>query len=178
MTSQEYKDQIDQHVFKNLPGLNKYSLPRLVKISLNVGLPKDAQQKSKLEIAKSDLRLISGQVPRVTRAKKAVAGFKIRKGDIVGLHLTLRGKRMYDFLLKFISLALPADRDFRGFKLNALDQAGNFTLASTDRSIFPELKDRSSREGGLAVTIITTAKNTNNAKVLVEAIGLPFYKSA
>lgn len=159
--------------FKNI-----HAVPRLNKIVLNMGVKEALADKKKLEEAKVALSLIAGQRARVTFAKKAIASFKLRQGDAIGLMITLRGKRMYDFLEKLINIVLPRIRNFHGVSLNSFDQKGNYTLGFRENTAFPEIDAGKIDEiRGLEVTIVTTAKNEQEGRLLLEALGMPFIKS-
>lgn len=152
------------------------AVPRLEKIVVNSGIGKLLQQQPKVqESFQAILRKITGQQPVVTSAKKAIAGFKIRKGQIVGLRVTLRGKRMYDFFDKLINVALPRSRDFRGVSRSGFDGHGNFSLGLRDHSVFPEMAQEEIGTGlGVEVTIVTTAKSDAEAYKLLKKFGFPF----
>lgn len=163
---------------KNELGIkNVESLPRMKKIVLNMGL-KDALKDQKiLEEAVSQMALIVGQKPIKTQAKKAIAGFKLRKGDLIGAKVTLRGKRMNDFFEKLVRIVLPRVKDFHGVPISSFDGHGNYTLGLSEISVFPEVDTaKSLRSFGLEITINTTAKNNEQGRKLLEVLGMPFKK--
>jgi len=170
-------NQIYEKLGKELSIGNKMAVPKVKKIVLNMGL-KDAIKDEKL-LAEAVVQLgqVAGQKPVVTKAKVAIAGFKLRKGDPIGAMVTLRGKRMYDFLTKLVSVVLPRVRDFRGVSLTSFDGNGNYTLGFSEVSVFPEI-DMSAvgRNNGIEVTIVTSAKKNEEAKILLERLGMPFRK--
>lgn len=156
---------------------NLFALPRLGKIVLNMGIKEGLKDAKVLEESASQMALIAGQRPVMTKAKKAIAGFKLRKGDPIGAMLTLRGNRMYDFFERLISVVLPRVRDFHGVKTSSFDGNGNYSLGFADVSVFPEIDTaRISRNTGLEITIHTTAKNDEEAKLLLGLLGMPFTK--
>jgi large subunit ribosomal protein L5 len=152
-------------------------VPRIEKIVLNMGLGEAIQNAKILETASEDLKLISGQKPVITRARKSIAAFKLRKGMPIGCMVTLRGDRMYDFLEKLIHVALPRIRDFRGVSPKSFDGRGNYTIGIREHIIFPEIDyDKVDKIKGLNVTITTTAKTDEEARALLEGFGMPFRK--
>lgn len=152
-------------------------VPCIEKIVLNMGLGEAIQNAKILETASEDLKLISGQKPVITRARKSIAAFKLRKGMPIGCMVTLRGDRMYDFLEKLIHVALPRIRDFRGVSPRSFDGRGNYTVGIREHIIFPEIDyDKVDKIKGLNVTITTTAKTDEEAKALLEGFGMPFRK--
>ncbi len=156
---------------------SKSEVPRIVKIALNMGVG-DAKQDAKLlENAMADLTVISGQKPAVTKAKKAISNFKLRAGMSVGCKVTLRRKRMYDFLDKFISIAVPRIRDFRGLSDAAFDGRGNYSIGIKEQIIFPEINvDKVDRIRGLDITFVTNANSDEEAFELLKGFGMPFRK--
>lgn len=157
---------------------NRMAVPKLVKIVINSGIGREAQgDKKVLESMAKQLAVIAGQKPQITRAKRAISSFKLRAGDAVGLRATLRGSRMYDFLTKFIRLALPRVRDFHGVPNSGFDGKGNYTLGIHEQSIFPEL-DYSliDRPRGFEISFVTTAGNDIDGKKLLTLFGMPFEK--
>jgi large subunit ribosomal protein L5 len=154
---------------------NIHQVPKLVKITVNRGLGEGAQNAKALEASLNEIALITGQKPVVTRAKKAIAGFKIRQGMPVGIMVTLRGERMYAFLDRLISLSLPRIRDFRGISPKSFDGRGNYTLGVREQLIFPEVEyDSIDQIRGMDISIITTAKNDEEGRALLKEIGMPF----
>ena len=154
---------------------NIMQVPRLEKIVINMGVGAALQQANLLDNAIRDLATISGQKPVVTRAKKSIAGFKVREGNAIGCKVTLRGARMYEFLDRLISLAVPRIRDFRGLPPKAFDGRGNYTFGVTEQLIFPEIDyDKIDATRGMDITIVTTARNDAEGKALLDAFGFPF----
>ena len=154
---------------------NIMQLPRLEKISLSIGLGEAIQNPKALEAAEKDLVIISGQHPVVTRAKKSIASFKLREGMPIGVAVTLRNKRMYDFFSKLVNVVLPRFRDFRGISLDSFDGQGNYSLGIREQIAFPEIDyDKVDKIRGLEVTIVTTTKHDNEAMALLELMGMPF----
>jgi large subunit ribosomal protein L5 len=154
---------------------NIMQVPRLEKIVLNMGVGAAVSQPSLLEGAVKDLALIAGQKPIITRAKKSIAGFKLREGNAIGAKVTLRGARKWEFLDRLISLAIPRIRDFRGLNPNAFDGRGNYTFGVSEQLIFPELDyDSIDAPRGMDITIVTTATTNAEGKALLDAFGFPF----
>ncbi|HUK21529.1 MAG TPA: 50S ribosomal protein L5 [Gemmatimonadales bacterium] len=154
---------------------NPHQIPRLVKIVLNVGMGDAPKNPKGLETAVSELAAISGQHPVVTRAKKAIANFNLRAGVPIGAAVTLRGPRMYEFLDRFISIALPRMRDFRGLPTKSFDGRGNYTLGIKEQMIFPEIDyDKVEKIHGMDITIVTTAGRDDAALALLRELGMPF----
>jgi len=153
---------------------NRLSLPRLTKIVINMGVGSAIAEKKHLEEATDALKLLSGQKPVVTLGRKSIAGFRLRQGMAIGCMVTLRGKRMYEFLDRLISLALPRVRDFRGLNPNAFDGHGNYTLGLAEQLVFPELNpDKYSRPQGMNVTLVTSTDRDDEARELLRRLGLP-----
>ncbi len=159
-------------------GVNRMAVPRLVKIVINCGIGREAiADKKVIEVMGKQLSVIAGQKPQITRAKRAISTFKLRAGDIVGLRVTLRGARMYDFLAKFIRIALPRVRDFRGLPNTGFDGKGNYTVGMTEQSIFPELPySMIDKTRGFEITFVTTAENDEDAKKMLTRLGVPYGK--
>jgi large subunit ribosomal protein L5 len=154
---------------------NVMQVPRLSKIVVNVGVGAATAQPSLLEGAVADLAVITGQKPLVTKAKKSVAGFKLREGNAIGAKVTLRGDRMWEFLDRLISLAIPRIRDFRGLNPRSFDGRGNYTFGVTEQLIFPEIDyDKVDATRGMDITIVTTAGSDEAGKALLDAFGFPF----
>jgi large subunit ribosomal protein L5 len=150
-------------------------VPRLEKIVVNMGVGRAAQQQSLLEGAVRDLTIITGQKPLVTRAKQSIAGFKLREGNAIGAKVTLRGDRMWEFLDRVISLAIPRIRDFRGLSPTSFDGRGNYTFGVTEQLIFPEIDyDKVDVPRGMDITIVTTARTDAEGRALLDAFGFPF----
>ncbi len=154
---------------------NIWEVPRLRKISINVGAGEAATNKKIIESIVSDIQAISGQKPVITLARKSVAAFKIRKGLAIGVKVTLRGQRMYDFLEKLIKIVLPRIRDFKGISAKSFDGKGNLNIGITEQTLFPEIEyDKIDRLRGLEVTIVTNSRNDEYSKKLLEVLGIPF----
>ena len=150
-------------------------VPRLEKIVINMGVGDAVGQPSLLEGAVKDLTTIAGQKPVITKAKKSIANFKLREGNAIGTKVTLRGARMWEFLDRLVSLAIPRIRDFRGLNPNAFDGRGNYTFGVTEQLIFPEIEyDAIDAPRGMDITIVTTAKTNAEGKALLDAFGFPF----
>lgn len=159
--------------------LNPLAVPHLKKVTISIGLGEAKEDKGILDKVSLYLTALSGQKPVVTYAKAAIAGFKLGQGDPVGMKVTLRGDKMYDFLDKLFNVSLPKVRDFRGVPSNSFDGQGNFTLGLREQLIFPEVDYKTiDKVRGLAVTITTTAKNEEAGKKLLKALGMPFSKEA
>ena len=156
---------------------NINQVPKLEKIVLNMGLGDIKDNAKSMQMAADEMKLIAGQAPVVTKAKKSVAGFKLREGMNIGAKVTLRGGKMYDFLDKFISVALPRVRDFRGISKNSFDGRGNYAMGIKEQLIFPEISfDMIEKIRGMDVCIVTTAQTDEEAKALLTAFGMPFAK--
>lgn len=156
---------------------NVMEIPRLEKVVINIGLGEAKDNPKALESAISDLTLISGQKPIITKARKSIANFKLREGSNIGCKVTLRGDRMYDFLDKLMNVALPRVRDFRGVKSTAFDGRGNYALGLKEQLIFPEIEyDKIDNLRGMDITIVTTAKTDEEAKSFLAKMGMPFAK--
>lgn len=171
----KYRNEIVPALVEKFGFENRLQAPRLEKIVINAGLGKATQDAKILDEAVSQIALITGQMPVVTKAKKSVAGFKLRQGVRIGCMVTLRGKRMYEFLERLVNVVLPRIRDFRGVSPGALDGRGNYTLGIKEQSIFPEISyDKIENVIGMAVTLVTTTKNDNEARELLRLLGMPF----
>ena len=156
---------------------NAMEVPRLEKVVLNIGLGEAIQNGRAIDAASADIKTISGQSPIVIRARKSVAAFKLREGMPIGVKVTLRGRRMYEFLDKLINVALPRIRDFRGIDPKAFDGHGNYTLGLKEQLVFPEIDfDRIDKLRGLEVCIVTTAKTNDEGRSLLSQLGMPFRK--
>ena len=154
---------------------NVMQVPRLEKIVVNMGVGRATQQQSLIEGAQRDLEAITGQKPVVTRAKKSIAGFKLREGQAIGAKVTLRGDRAWEFLDRLISLAIPRIRDFRGLSSRSFDGHGNYTFGVTEQLIFPEIDyDRIDTVRGMDITIVTTASTDEEGRAFLRAFGFPF----
>ena len=172
---QRYDAEIRASLRSELGLANIMQVPRLEKIVINMGVGRATQQPSLLEGAVRDLETISGQKALVTRAKKSIAGFKLRENNAIGAKVTLRGDRMWEFLDRLISLAIPRIRDFRGLPPNAFDGRGNYTFGVTEQLIFPEIDyDKIDTTRGMDITIVTTARTDDEGRALLSAFGFPF----
>jgi len=172
---QRYNDEIRSQLKETLGLSNIMEAPRLEKVVLNMGVGAATDQARLLEGAISDLEIITGQKPLTTRAKKSIAGFKLREGNAIGAKVTLRGDRMWEFLDRLISLAIPRIRDFRGLPANSFDGRGNYTFGVTEQLIFPEIDyDKVDVTRGMDITIVTTARTNAEGKALLDAFGFPF----
>ena len=171
----EYLEDIIPNLVNEFGYKNKHEIPKLVKISVSCGLGLNAQNRTFLQKATDEIRLITGQHPVLTKAKKSIAGFKIREGMPIGCTVTLRGDRMYSFLERFINLALPRIRDFRGVNPKSFDGRGNYTLGIKEQLIFPEISfDKIDSIRGMDITIVTSASNDQEGKALLKELGMPF----
>jgi len=174
---ERYREEIIPSLMKLCGYKNIMQVPRLDKVVLNIGLGEATQNAKALEAAEGDLVAISGQHPVTTRAKKSIASFRLRSGMPIGLKVTLRGKRMYDFFDKLVNAVLPRMREFRGVSRNSFDGWGNYTLGLKEQTIFPEIEyDKIDKARGLEVSIITTAKTDEEGRHLLELSGMPFAK--
>jgi large subunit ribosomal protein L5 len=150
-------------------------VPRIEKVVVNIGMGEALDNPKALESAVSDLTIVTGQKPVMTKARKSIANFKLREGRLIGTKVTLRGDRMWAFLDRLMSTALPRVRDFRGVSPNAFDGRGNYTLGLRDQLIFPEIEyDKIDKLRGMEVTIVTSAKNDDQARALLQMLGMPF----
>lgn len=172
---QQYRDVIILELKQKRGYKNNLEVPRLVKIVVNMGLGSATSDSKIIEKAAQELGLITGQKPKVCRARKAISNFKLRKGLPIGCCVTLRKKMMYEFLDRIITVAMPRIRDFRGFPANSFDGKGNYTFGLTEQSIFPEINlDKVSRTQGMNISINTTAKTDQEAKELLQNFRFPF----
>ena len=172
---ERYDDEVREHLRQELGLESTMAVPRLSKITLNMGVGEAKVNSKSLDDAVEQLAIISGQRPVITRAKKSIAGFKIREGMPIGCKVTLRGARMYEFLDRLQTIALPRIRDFRGINPGAFDGRGNFSVGVREQIIFPEINyDDVSEVRGLNITITTTATTDHGARELLRALGMPF----
>jgi large subunit ribosomal protein L5 len=181
MTDPNLKIRLEQNIYpelsKELGIKNPMAYPRFKKVVINIGIPKTDTSKKDLDEARAELSLISGQQAKMSSAKQSIAGFKIREGDPVGVSVTLRGQRMFDFLDKLCRIVLPQVKDFRGVKRGAFDGNGNYTLGLTEQIIFPEIDyAKVNNVRGLEITIVTSTKSDEQAFALLKSIGMPFVK--
>ena len=175
--SLQYTGSMIKELQQELGLKNLHQVPRLEKIVVNVGLGKAKDDKKVIEAAKNTLRKITGQQPVETVAKNSIAGFKLREGNKIGLKVTLRGQRMYEFTDRVINLVLPRLRDFHGVSLKAFDRQGNFAIGFTDQSVFPELSfEETTTAHGLQIIFVINCKEPAHAKALLEKFGMPFEK--
>jgi large subunit ribosomal protein L5 len=173
--AEKYRKEITPRLQEKFGYKNVMEVPRIEKVVINVGVGEAKQDYKLMEAAVSELRTITGQQPLIKRAKKSVAGFKVREGMPVGCSVTLRGAKMWEFLDRMISLALPRIKDFRGVSPKAFDGRGNYNLGLKEQLIFPEIDyDKVSRVRGMNITIVTTAKTDEEALSLLKEIGMPF----
>lgn len=175
---EKYRNEIILQMMQAFSLKNKFAVPRLEKIVVNMGVGEAIQDIKVLEKAMEELALITGQKPLLRRAKKAISNFKIRKGQAVGCKVTLRRSRMYEFMDRLVNVAMPRIRDFRGLPPNSLDTKGNYTLGLTEQAIFPEIDyDRVTHVQGMDITfVIKNAKSREQAQELLRLFGMPFRK--
>ena len=170
-----YNDEIRAALKESLGLANIMEVPRLEKIVVNMGVGGATQQASLLDGAVGDLTVITGQKPLVTRARRSIAGFKLRQGNAIGAKVTLRGDRMWEFLDRLISMAIPRVRDFRGLPPDAFDGRGNYTFGLTEQVMFHEIdQDKIDRVRGMDITVVTTATNDAEGRALLRHLGFPF----
>jgi len=170
-----YHDQVIPTLKKELGQDNVHALPKIEKIIINMGVGQAVTDRKKLDEAVEHLSLLSGQKPQITRAKKAVAAFRLREGMPIGCRVTLRGRRMYEFLDRLITLALPRVRDFRGVNPNSFDGSGNYSLGLTEQFVFPEIPaEKATMIQGMNITVVTSANSDDEGRSLLQAIGMPF----
>jgi large subunit ribosomal protein L5 len=174
---QRYQDQIAPRLIQRFAYTNVHEVPKLIKVVLNIGIGEAIQNPKALDAAVADLQKISGQKPVVQRSRKAIANFKLRAGLPIGIKVTLRGARMYQFVDKLLSVGLPRIRDFRGITPGGFDGKGNYTLGLREQLIFPEIEyDKIDKLRGLEVTFVTSARNDDEARALLTELGFPFRK--
>ena len=172
---EKYENEIRSAMGESRAGENPHALPRLQKIVVNMGVGKAIDDKKHLEMAISALTEITGQKPIITRARKSIAAFKLREGQAIGAKVTLRRQRMYEFLDRLVSIALPRVRDFRGISRTAFDGNGNYSLGLTEQTVFPELNpDKYLLPQGMNITFVTSAETNEDALELLEKFGMPF----
>ena len=170
-----YKEKLRDSLKTQLALTNVHCVPKLEKIVINCAVGSQSERKQAIEDAVNEVTLITGQKPIITQSKKAIANFKLRAGENVGVKVTLRGVRMYDFLMRLVRTALPRVRDFRGVAPRAFDGRGNYTLGVSDQSIFPEIElDKVKRTLGFDITFVTSTNNDDHARELLRALGMPF----
>jgi len=172
---EQYKQDITPKLIDKFGYKNIMQVPKIEKVIINVGVGEAIQNPKAMDGAVNDLMAISGQKPVITKAKKSIAGFKLREGMPIGCKVTLRGERMYDFLYRLINIVLPRVRDFRGVSPQAFDGRGNYSLGIKEQTIFPEIDyDKIDKIRGLEVVIVTTAKTDEEARELLKNMGMPF----
>ena len=172
---QKYKNEIAAQLTKDFSFTNVHQVPGLVKIVVNTGVGEAARDGKVIDGAVKDLTAITGQKPQVTAARKSIAQFKLREGQPIGAHVTLRGDRAWEFLDRLLSLALPRIRDFRGLSDKQFDGHGNYTFGLTEQSMFHEIdQDKIDRVRGFDITVVTTARNDEEGRALLKALGFPF----
>jgi large subunit ribosomal protein L5 len=172
---EKYKNEIAGALAKEYGITNPMAVPKIEKIVVNMGLGEASSNSKILDVASDELRSITGQKPVITKAKKSIAAFKLRQGMNIGTMVTLRGDRMYEFLDRLISVALPRVRDFRGVSAKAFDGRGNYTLGVREQLIFPEIDfNKVEKTRGMNISIVTTAKSDDQARSLLKALGMPF----
>jgi large subunit ribosomal protein L5 len=174
---EKYKKEIVPQLMERLQFTNVMQVPRLEKIVLNIGLGEAITNAKALEAGETDLGAITGQHPVITRSKRSISAFRLRVGMAIGVKVTLRGKRMWDFYEKLVTITLPRVREFSGIPRNAFDGRGNYTLGFKDQTVFPEIEfDKVDKVRGLEVVIVTTAKTDEEGRTLLELLGMPFVK--
>ncbi len=173
--SERYQKEVLPALEKHLGRTNRHSLPRLEKVVVNMGVGSAIAEKKYLEEAVDAMTQITGQKPVITKARKSIAGFRLREGMAIGCMVTLRGRRMYEFLDRLISLAIPRVRDFRGLNPNGFDGHGNYSMGLSEQLVFPELNpDKFTRPQGMNITIVTTTDNDDEGRELLRQLGMPF----
>ena len=171
----KYRNEIAKTLTEEHGYTNVHQVPGLVKIVVNMGVGEAARDSKLIDGAVKDLAAITGQKPQVTKARKSIAQFKLREGMPIGAHVTLRGDRMWEFLDRLLALALPRIRDFRGLSPKQFDGTGNYTFGLTEQVMFHEInQDRIDRVRGMDITVVTTAKNDDEGRALLRALGFPF----
>ena len=172
---ERYKSEVTALLQKEFNFENTMQIPTLSKIVVNMGVGEAAKDSKLIEGAIRDLTTITGQRPLVTKARKSIANFKLREGQPIGAHVTLRGDRMWEFMDRLLSVSLPRIRDFRGLSPKQFDGSGNYTFGLTEQVVFPEIEqDKLDRVRGMDITIVTSAKNDNEGRALLKALGFPF----
>jgi large subunit ribosomal protein L5 len=172
---ERYQKEIAARLSERLGRKNRLSLPRLQKIVVNMGVGKALQDKNRMEQAAEQLTMITGQRAQITKARVAVSGFRLREGNEIGCRVTLRGRRMYEFLDRLISIALPRIRDFRGVNPRSFDGHGNYSLGLSEQMVFPEIDpDKVTFTQGMDITFVTSTNSDDEARELLRAFGMPF----
>ncbi|MEP6973700.1 MAG: 50S ribosomal protein L5 [Actinomycetota bacterium] len=176
---QRFRDEVVPQLQQELGLTNVMEVPRLDKIVVNMGVGDALKDGRMLDAAVEDLTIIAGQKPVITKARKSIAGFKLREGNAIGVKVTLRGDRMWEFYDRLVSLALPRIRDFRGLDRRSFDGRGNYTFGVTEQLIFPEIDyDRVAQVRGMDITIVTTARSDDDGRALLLALGFPLVRDA
>jgi large subunit ribosomal protein L5 len=176
---EQYQKEAVPALLKAFQYKNVMQVPRITKVVLNIGLGSEQENAKALEAAMADMTTITGQKPVMTKARTSIANFKLREGRIIGTKVTLRGDKMWAFLDRLINAALPRVRDFRGVSPDAFDGRGNYTLGLRDQLIFPEIEyDKIDKLRGMEVTVVTTAKSDDHARLMLQILGMPFKKEA
>ena len=176
---ERYQKEAVPALLKAFQYKNVMQVPRITKVVLNIGLGSEQDNAKALEAALADMTTITGQKPVMTKARTSIANFKLREGRIIGTKVTLRGDKMWAFMDRLINAALPRVRDFRGVSPDAFDGRGNYTLGLRDQLIFPEIEyDKIDKLRGMEVTIVTTAKSDDHARLMLQILGMPFKKEA
>jgi len=174
---ERYQNEVVKSLMEKFNYSSKMQAPKIEKIVLNIGVGDAVSNSKLLDEAVNELTLISGQKPVITRAKKSIAGFKLREGQAIGCKVTLRGERMYEFLDKLVNISLPRVRDFRGVSNNSFDGRGNYTLGVKEQLIFPEIDfDKVNKLRGMDIVFVTTAKTDEEGHELLAQLGMPFHK--
>jgi large subunit ribosomal protein L5 len=174
---EKYNNEVVPALRKAFDLQNVMEVPRIQKVVVNIGMGEAMDNPKAMDAAVNDLTIITGQKPVQTKARKSIANFKLREGRLIGTKVTLRGERMWSFLDRLMNTALPRVRDFRGVSGNAFDGRGNYTLGLRDQLIFPEIEyDKIDKLRGMEVTIVTTAKNDDQARTMLQLMGMPFSK--
>jgi large subunit ribosomal protein L5 len=174
---ERYQNEVVPGLMKSLNLSNVMEVPRIQKVIVNIGLGEALENAKALDAAVSDMNQITGQKPVVTKARMSIANFKLREGRSIGVKVTLRGERMWSFLDRLMNIALPRVRDFRGVSSDAFDGRGNYTLGLREQLVFPEIEyDKIDKIRGLEVTIVTTARNDDHGRQLLQMLGMPFKK--
>ena len=175
--AQQYAEEVVPALIKKFGYKNPMEVPKLVKIVINTGLGDIKDNSKSIQMAVNEIKQITGQQPVLTKARKSVANFKVREGMSVGIKVTLRGDRMYEFYDKFVSIALPRVRDFRGLPADSFDGKGNYNMGIKEQLIFPEIQyDQVEKIRGMDICYVTTAKTDEEARELLRALGMPFKK--
>lgn len=173
-----YREVVIPEVMQKFSITNHWMVPRLTKIVVNAGVGQGKEDIKYFDQMKQDLSMITGQMPAICRAKKSIAGFKLRKGDPIGLRVTLRRARMWEFIDRLTGIALPRIRDFRGLSLNAFDGRANYNIGLKEHHIFPEINlEKSPRAHGLNISIVTSGKDREQVKMVLQLLGLPFERT-